>query len=170
MNPATLYDYLCRARARVFGWVRPLSDQQYSRQFPIGPGSLAGTLTHTYISEWYYIRRLLALEVPPYADWPIRDENPPPFAELERAWAVQAKLTARVIASTTDWDGTVSYTVTDDDSGVLKRVTATKADIISQLVLHEIHHRAQAINILRQLGVKTEDIDYNLMTYTITDA
>jgi uncharacterized damage-inducible protein DinB len=33
-------------------------------------------------------------------------------------------------------------------------------------VLHEVHHRAQAMNILRQLGVKLADIDYNAMMYT----
>lgn len=170
MQPTTLYGYLTRARAKVLGWVRPLPAEDYTRGFPIGPGSLARVLTHTYISEWYYTRRMLDLEVPPYGAWPIRDEHPPAFAELEAAWTEQARITTAAIGEVADWDAPVSYTVADDDSGALKRVTATPTDIFSQLVLHEVHHRAQALNILRQLGVKTEDIDYNLMTYTITGA
>ncbi|MCC7388150.1 MAG: DinB family protein [Phycisphaerales bacterium] len=169
MHPATLYSYLTRSRARVFDWVRPLSPEDYARGFPIGPGSLAAVLTHIYISEWYYIRRMLGREVPASADWPIRDDDPPPFARLEAAWAVQASETADAIGAVPDWDAQISYTVTDD-AGKRKRVTTTPTDIFSQLVLHEVHHRAQALNILRRLGVKTEDIDYNLMTYTITDA
>ena len=169
MQPATLYSYLTRSRARVFDWVRPLSPEDYARAFPIGPGSLASVLTHIYISEWYYIRRMLEREVPSPAHWPIRDDDPPPFARLEGAWAVQASETADAIGAVPDWDAQISYTLTDE-AGKRKRVTATPADIFSQLVLHEVHHRAQAINILRRLGVKTEDIDYNLMTYTITDA
>ena len=29
MNPSRVYDYLARSRARVFDWVRPLTDEQY---------------------------------------------------------------------------------------------------------------------------------------------
>jgi uncharacterized damage-inducible protein DinB len=45
-------------------------------------------------------------------------------------------------------------------------VSATKADIFTQLVTHEVHHRAQALNILRQFGVKLEDVGYSAMMYT----
>jgi uncharacterized damage-inducible protein DinB len=39
-------------------------------------------------------------------------------------------------------------------------LTATKAAIATQLLLHEVHHRAQAMAILRQLGVPAQDLDY----------
>jgi uncharacterized damage-inducible protein DinB len=42
---------------------------------------------------------------------------------------------------------------------------AGAADIFTQLVLHEVHHRAQAMNMLRQLGIAAEDIDYNTLMY-----
>ena len=45
-------------------------------------------------------------------------------------------------------------------------VSATKGDIFTQLVTHEVHHRAQALNILRQLGVKLEDVGYSATMYT----
>lgn len=42
-------------------------------------------------------------------------------------------------------------------------VTASAADIFSQMALHEVHHRAQAMNMLRQLGATMEDIDFNAL-------
>jgi uncharacterized damage-inducible protein DinB len=44
-------------------------------------------------------------------------------------------------------------------------VTASAADIFTQLALHEVHHRAQAMHILTRLGVGVGDIDYNLLMY-----
>lgn len=96
MDPARTYDYLCRARGLVFDWVRPLSIEQWMQPFPIGLGTLARTLTHVCISEWYYIARMTGQHVPPYAEWSIRDESPPPFSELEPAWLRQAEVTKKV--------------------------------------------------------------------------
>lgn len=164
MRPLRTYDYLVQARQRVFGWVRPLSVEQYAREFAIGPGSLGGTLTHIMISEWYYIQRMQGGAVPPYEQWPIRQEQPPAFGELERLWGEQAGRTRAALAAVRDWDAEIEYEVTQDD-GRRAIVTASAGDLFTQLALHEVHHRAQAMNMLRQLGVGLEDIDFNAMMY-----
>jgi hypothetical protein len=38
--------------------------------------------------------------------------------------------------------------------------TLSKEDIAIQMLLHEVHHRAQAMVVLRQLGVPAENLDY----------
>jgi uncharacterized damage-inducible protein DinB len=38
--------------------------------------------------------------------------------------------------------------------------SATLGDIATQLVLHEVHHRAQAMAMLRQFGVAAQNLDY----------
>lgn len=165
MNHTRVYDYLTRSRAIILAAARPLTDEQYRRAFPIGPGSLAAILTHTYISEWYYVERILAHDVPPYEQWEIRDDNPPPFADLERLWNAQAARTRDALASTTDWSTPVKYTVTSDDKRTW-RVSTNIDDVATQLALHEMHHRAQALNVLRHLGVTfKEDLDFNTMMY-----
>ena len=164
MDPLKTYDYLLLARGRIFDWVRPLTSEQYTRQFPIGLGSLARILAHTLSSEWYYVLRMTGSAVPPYDQWPIRDENPPPFAALEAAWKQQAPRTRAALGAVRDGSAELEYEVTDDE-GRRMIVTASPGDIFTQLALHEVHHRAQVLNILRQLGVKVEDIDYNTMTY-----
>lgn len=160
MEPLKVYNYLARARERMFEWVRPLSAEQYARTFPIGLETLGRTLTHIMISEWYYVQRIRRCDVPPYEQWPIQEESPPPFAALEDAWIEQAGHTRAAISAVRDWNADLEYRVINDD-GRPEIVTASAADIFTQLVLHEVHHRAQALNMLRHLGVAAEDLDFN---------
>lgn len=161
MDPLRTYDYLTLVRRRMFDVIRPLNESAHSREFPIGPGTLGRTLTHIMISEWYYIARLERRDVPPYAAWPIRAEAPPVFEELEAEWSRQAAATRAALAAVRNWNEVFEYRVTDDD-GREVIVTATPADLFTQLALHEMHHRAQALNMLRQLGVVFEgDLDFN---------
>lgn len=164
MEPFKKYDYLTRARQRVFDWARPLNAEQYTRAFPMGRGSLGGTLTHIMISEWYYVERMEGRSVPPYEQWPIQDEKPPPFTVLEAAWIEQAARTRAALCGVRDWSAELEYEVTEDD-GRRVIVTASAADIVTQLVLHEVHHRAQAMNMLRHLGTTIDDIDFNALMY-----
>ncbi|MCL4196652.1 MAG: DinB family protein [Phycisphaerales bacterium] len=164
MNVLRTYDYLVLARGKVFDVVRPLSAEQYAREFSIGLGTLGRTLTHLMICEWFYLQRVERRTVPPYGQWPIRDEQPPPFAVLEEKWATQARETRAMLAAVRDWEAPIDYpALTDDQPPTV--ITASAMDIFTQLVLHEVHHRAQALNMLRQMGVTLGDIDFNALMY-----
>jgi uncharacterized damage-inducible protein DinB len=160
MEPLKIYDYLTLARRRIFDKVRPLSAEQYAREFPIGLGTLGRILTHIMISEWYYVQRIQRRDVPPYEEWPIQQEHPPAFEVLEAAWTEQADHTRAAIHAVRDWIADLEYQVTADD-GRPEIVTASAADIFTQLALHEVHHRAQVMNMLRHLGVPADDLDFN---------
>jgi uncharacterized damage-inducible protein DinB len=121
------------------------------------------------ISEWYYVQRMRGRNVPPYERWPIRWENPPPFAALEAAWVEQAADTRAALDAVRDWSAELEYRVTTDD-GRSMIVTASAAGLFTQLILHEVHHRAQAMNMLRHLGVAAEDLDYNAMVFERREA
>jgi uncharacterized damage-inducible protein DinB len=163
MQPLKTYDYLVLARGRIFDWARPLAADDYTRQFPIGLGSLARILTHVMICEYAYVLRIEGKPVPPYERFPFQDEAPPPFAALEAAWREQADTTKAVLMSVRDWNKVVEYPTIFSDPPQI--ITASLADQFAQLAFHEVHHRAQAMNILKQLGVTLDDIDYNaLMT------
>src|SRR5262245_40707419 len=109
MSPLKTYDYLALARQRIFDWVRPLSAEQYAREFPIGLGALGQSLAHIMISEWYYVQRMQGAAVPPYARWPIQHEKPPPFAALEAAWMEQAGHTRAALSAVRDWSAELEY-------------------------------------------------------------
>lgn len=164
MEPLKIYSYLALARGRVLDWIRPLGPDAYAREFPIGRGTLARTLTHIMASEWYYVQRMQQQPVPAYEQWPIREEHAPALALLETAWNEQARRTRAAIAAVRDWNASIEYQITNDD-GKFEIVTASAADIFTQLALHEVHHRAQAMNMLRHLGVTVDDIDFNTMMY-----
>ncbi len=166
MNPLRIYDYLCLARGRILDQVRTLTDDQYRQHIPVGLGSLASTLTHTMVSEWYYIERLTGREVPPYEQWPIRDENPPAFSVLEQTWALQAQNIRAAIAAERDWSRSITWHSFPDEQGRRFHITATAGDFFTQLAFHEVHHRSQAMSMLRRLGRVAEDLDFNAMMFT----
>ncbi len=170
MNPIRVYDYLVASRARLFGWVRPLTPEQYRSEHPIGLGSLARTLHHVAGAERSYMLRLAghtdALPTPPPEHDPeVTTEAALPFADLERVWTEQAKQTAADLAAVTDWAEAKLYTTAWD--GKPMRYRATPADFFTQLALHEVHHRAQVLHMLKRLGVETEDVDYNGMMWEV---
>ncbi|HYE62446.1 MAG TPA: DinB family protein [Phycisphaerales bacterium] len=167
LNPVKMYDYLALARGRVLDKVRTLSPEDYTRQFPIGLGSLARTLTHIMGSEWYYVQRMLDREVPDYSTWPIQDEKPPAFGVLNEHWKGVADGTRAAIATLNEnhgWHRVLEYRYTDDH-GRRMVSTATPADQFTQLYQHEVHHRAQVVNMLKQLGHTLGDLDFNMLMF-----
>jgi uncharacterized damage-inducible protein DinB len=178
MDPLKIYDYLTTARQRVFDAVRPLPPEHYQRQFDFGLKTIGCTLAHLMISEWYYIERLEGRPVPPYAQWPIKYENPPAFEIIEKTWREQARNVRASIAAhgqRGEWSRKISWLSFPDDTRGNKRfqITATAGDFLAQLTLHEVHHRAQLMAMLRLLpaaGKPLEDLDYNALMFERVEA
>lgn len=171
MNPLTIYDYLLRTRGLVLDAVRPLTPAQYTRTFPLGLSTIASTLTHLMISEWYYIERLQSRVVPPYAEWPIHYETPPSFDIVETTWRTQMNAIREVIAAERDWSRTVSFDSFANAEGKRFHVSMTPSDLLAQLSLHEVHHRAQLMAMLRLMGEGVKplhDIDYGALMFSRT--
>lgn len=166
MKPERLYEYLVLAREKVFGWIRPLSGVQYEREFPFGMKSLRATLPHMLNAEWVYAQRIggatLPAPIPPTA-FPVHPEQHPDFAVLEAAWVEQAERTRSAISGVRDWSLALEYVV--DWDGTAMRIKTTPGDVMSQLVIHEAHHRAQCMAMLRQMGIAAEDLDYSYWMY-----
>lgn len=165
MDPLRIYDYLAKARAHVLNTVRTLTPEQYNRPFAYGLKSLSSTLTHIMISEWYYVERLEGRHVEPYDMWPIKYETPPAFDVVDTTWRTQSPRVRAAIAAERDWTRAITYqTQLVPETGKRYEVTATAGDMVTQLALHEVHHRAQIMAMLRQMGdgVKPlEDLDFN---------
>jgi uncharacterized damage-inducible protein DinB len=158
IDPVRVYDVQRRARRRLFEWVRPLTQAQYTRPFPFGLATVQATLIEIAQTEFYLSTRLAAAPLPPVSEWPIAERLQPAFADLEAVWEPQMDRVRAIFERTTDWDRRITSEIRAPDRVV--SVTATKADIATQLLLHDVHHRAQAMAILRQLGVPAQDLDY----------
>lgn len=169
MDPLRIYDYLTLSRKKVLDAARDLTDAQWRQEFDIGLGSVGRTLTHLMICEWFYIERLEGRTVPPYEEWPIQDEKPPDFDVIEMTWAAQAVETRAAMERVRDWSkriefASVSHPDEPDRQDFI--ITATAGDLVTQLFLHEMYHRAQVANMLRRLGAPIDgDIDYSTLMY-----
>jgi uncharacterized damage-inducible protein DinB len=164
MRLARAYEGLTAARKRLFDWVRPLSQDQYTKAFPFGMGSIRATLIETAGAEYGYCKRLRGEAAPPRDQRPINETKMPTFADLEAVWTEQAKATHALLASITDWDRVIEAPARIGDRRM--RVSGTLGDFATQLLFHEVHHRAQVMAMLRQLGVKAENLDYGSFMLT----
>jgi uncharacterized damage-inducible protein DinB len=170
MDPLRIYDYLVKARERVFDAVRPLPPEQYGREFPIGLKTLGSTLTHVMNVEWSHMERIQGRRLPPYDSWPIQDERPPAFAVIEQTWREQAPRTRRTLEAVDDWRREFEYDARDwatpeMRAGKTTIVTTTASDLFTQMALHEVHHRAQVMAMLRELGKPLENLDFGYFMY-----
>ncbi len=115
---------------------------------------LAGT-------EWWLAMRAREEPFPiPFSwdDWPITARTCPTFADVERAWRVQVPQTRATLAGITDPDRVVETRLIHRDQVTI--YTARRGDLALQLLMHEVHHRAQAMGLLRQFGIEAQDLDY----------
>ncbi len=165
MLPVALYDYLAKARARLFDWVRALSSEQYAQEFPHGLKTVQATLTHIASAEWAYGRRL-RLEPVTAGESPFQAAKMPAFADLEKAWTAMAGETRALLAEIADWDAPLEYRVfPQGPGGPALRIRTDKLGVALQMATHEIHHRAQVLAMLRQLGVPAQNLDYSAMMF-----
>jgi uncharacterized damage-inducible protein DinB len=168
MRPARAYEGLTAARKVLFDWVRPLSQEHCTQRFPFGMGSIRATLIEIAGAEWGYGRRLRGEPSLPRSQRPINETTMPRFADLEPVWTAQAKATLALLQSITDWDRVLEATAILDGNK-RRRVSGTLGDFVAQLLFHEVHHRAQVMAMLRQLGVPAQDLDYGSFMLTWSD-
>lgn len=161
-HPVSFYEYLVKARTKLWDWVRPLTVEQYKKEFPFGKKSLQATLAHVASAEWSYNRRIRgeALGLKSMEDHPFWKFNDTPFAPLETAWRQLSEETGRTLRQITDWSKPVVYTTTGDPK---VQIRTTTGGIAGQLLFHEIHHRAQVMAMLRQFGIPAENLDYSVL-------
>ncbi|MDI6773031.1 MAG: DinB family protein [bacterium] len=165
MQPQMTYGYLVQARRRLFDWIRPLTKEQYEREFPYGLGTIHATLLHTAGAEWAYSHRLAGQQVTA-ADSPYTAEKIRSFAELEAAWSTMAGETHAVLAGISNWDEPVAYRIYPQGPGSpAVRITTTRAGVGAQLILHEAHHRSQVMSMLKQTGVAAQNLDYSVLMF-----
>jgi uncharacterized damage-inducible protein DinB len=53
--------------------------------------------------------------------------------------------------------------------GKTQRVSATAGDLVTQLLFHEVHHRAQAMAMLRLQGIEAQNLDYSGLMFKRTE-
>ncbi|MDQ7850278.1 MAG: DinB family protein [Armatimonadota bacterium] len=169
LDPVEIYEYLVRARRPVLERVETLSDADYTRQFPFGERTIRHTLAHIAGAEWAYNRRLRGEPVPPLGERPFTRFYQTGFPPLQQAWEELAEETRRTLRGIGDWSRPVEY-VAAAAGGPGVRIRTTTGGVATQLVLHEVHHRAQVMAMLRHLNVPVESLDYSILMFVREEA
>lgn len=127
---------------QILDAARPLSAEQFTREFPMGPGSLQKTLAHMASAMYRWADVLTGR--PPRA--PLELASLPTPASFAPAFdEASALLRAQVSAAP------LSGTIVREVAGVTYQFTRSVA--LMQILTHGTYHRAQCVNMLRHLGV-----------------
>ncbi len=130
------------ATRNILAACAPLTHEQFHQRFEMGPGSLHDTTTHilSAIRGWGDLLagrapspRLDGTERTPTELTALLDELVADFAKSARSYPLDA-------------------TVSREREG--KTYTFSRAVVITHIATHGMHHRAQCLNMLRQLGVR----------------
>lgn len=161
MDFVRVYDVHAQARHKLFDWIRPISQEDYLREFPFAHRTLRATMIELAMTELWLVMRLREEPMPRPFRWeemPINETSHDTFPKLEAAWRAQAPRTRATLANMTDWDQIVETVMYGRKR--MRTLRATRRDIATQLLLHEVHHRAQAMAMLRHLGIAAQDLDF----------
>lgn len=170
-DPAEIYEYLVKARTKLLDWVRSLTLEQYTKEFPFGKTTIRETLVEIPLAEWSYGTRLIGESMPPRDQHPFVKYYKTDFPPLEPAWRELTDRTRRILREERNWARTMEWRpplqaptgARVSDRPIAIRTTA--GGLATQLILHEVHHRAQVMAMLRQLGIAAENLDYSLLMY-----
>jgi uncharacterized damage-inducible protein DinB len=162
---AHFFDYLVKARGKLLAWVREQPPAVYIQTFPIGKGSIRETLVHTAAAEWGYVQRLMGKDYGP-TDNPFTVQRLPEFEVFVAAWDRQRPVTRQALAALRDPARAIEAVSRAFTPPM--RIRTTAGGIAGQLLFHEVHHRAQVMAMLRQVGVRAENLDYSVLEFERT--
>lgn len=162
-TPIAFYDYLATARRKLWEWIRPLSTEQYTQEFPFGRKTIRTTVVEIPLAEWSYGTRISGDAVPASIEQhPFNRFFSTDFAALESAWTELESRTRRILREERDWTRTLEWRTTATPP---VQVRTTSGGVAIQMMNHEVHHRAQAMAMLRQLGIAAQNVDYSILMF-----
>ena len=132
------------ATVQVLSACANLTADQFHRRFDIGPGSLHDTLTHVVSAMRTWTETLAAAEPRPRLESDGQRRTSAQIASLlEESWREFAAEARR-----RPLDEIVTRRTRDG-----RTIRITRGAVVAQVTTHGMHHRAQCLNMLRQLGV-----------------
>jgi len=133
------------ATARMLDACGKLTDEQFHHRFDMGPGSLHDTVTHIVGAMRAWTQTLTGQPPQPRIDTDGRRRT---VAEL-RALLDETAPAFAAEARRLPFDAMVTRVTRDGQT-----IQLARGAVLMQVTTHGMHHRAQCLNMLRQLGVK----------------
>lgn len=141
------------ANDRLLECAAPVSDEQLDRAFPMGRGNLRKTLIHIYTGEFVWLQRWKGVVE---FKWPSESEKIGSNELGNRFEALRRERDA-FLASLNGVDLSKEQNYRDSKGSLFR---AGLGQMLLQGCLHSHHHRAQAVNMLRNLEAEAPELDY----------
>lgn len=148
-----IFDYGDRANEQIIAASRELSNDKLDQGFDMGRGTLRKTLIHILAGEHVWLLRWKGQADAPW----LNEDATIAVADIARDLRQTSVDRTAFLESTDDGDLKKTMRYLDTVAGYF---TATLGDMIVQGLVHSIHHRAQAVNMLRRVGVDPPEVDY----------
>lgn len=133
-----------------------LDDEQWDRPFEMGMGSLRKTMQHLYQVERLWLERWKGVMQPPLPS----PDDVSTTHKLRQCFGTVMKDRGAFV----DQLGEAGLARTISYRNVKGEQFSNRfGDMMHHVCNHGSHHRAQALNMLRRLGVKVSNIDYLVM-------
>lgn len=136
---------------------RKLSAVQLDQSFEIGAGSLMKTLAHLHAAEAVWLMALNGDADPP-SPFHFRFEN---LSQLEAAWDESEARWSALLGSLKPGD--LDKPVTKKASLTGETATTPMLDVLLHVCTHAQYTTAQAINMLRRLGVPGDQLPDSML-------
>jgi uncharacterized damage-inducible protein DinB len=149
----TLYDYSYWANARLFPVVSALTTEEFVKRVAGSWGSVRNTLVHMMSAEGGWLERAGG----PKRGAALQPDDFPTLPHVVGYWAAQERNVRRFIGGMTDAElaRVKEFTIPPLSlTGVL-----TIGEMLHHAVNHNIHHRAQAVLQIRELGYVPGNVD-----------
>jgi uncharacterized damage-inducible protein DinB len=154
-----LFHYNDWADAVLFAAAAPLSAEQLDRRFEMGFGSLRATLHHIWGAEQTWLNRWAGVPRERHAaQFDNKTVELPELADWYRSTAAARNDFLASAAAGDGLDQLITYQTMRGDT-----FTHPLGRLALHVCNHGVHHRAQAINMLRHVGVKPARLDYIFM-------
>jgi len=129
---------------------RALSPQQFARRFEIGPGTLQRTLLHIVGAMRRWADRIGDRAVRPSVEDEVNAPTPDEIIAILDETAADLAAVVGCVVDEDRLDEIMEHRIRGRD----EPFRFTRGTAIIHVLTHGVHHRAQALNILRRLGVE----------------
>ena len=151
-----LFAYSDWARDRLMELAVKLPGEKLDQPFEMGPGSLRKTMEHLFGAEWVWLQRWKGRS-------PAKGETPHDFSSMSALWAAWRETAGQRSAyldglTAADLSRPITYTNTRGEVA-----TFQLGHMLLHVCNHGTHHRTQALNMLRHLGVQPPEMDLLVM-------
>ena len=133
------------ANENVFDAIEPLTNEQLHQQFEMGPGSIHDTMRHVLGAMRGWSDFLAGREQRPRVETE-GEKTVAQMRELHTVIADELDVSARL--------GSPDDVISGERGG--RTFSFPRGGVVTHVMTHGFHHRAQVANMLRQIGVETQ--------------